>query len=148
MIVRTLALWLVVLSGLLLSTARAERAVVLVTGESCPMESLSMLDVRKAFLGWNVRFEGHVVHALRLNTDNELKQIFLQSVVAMSERTYERRLASQALKYGTPRPREYGTVEQLAAEIARSDCAIGYMWREDAEAIPAIKSIRVLWQSD
>ena len=136
------------LLGLCAGPAGAERVVVLVTSQSCAMTSISMLDVRKAYLGVTIRFGGRNIRAFRLNNDRQLNQVFFQSVVAMSERTYERRLVSLALKYGAPRPKEYSSVESLVNAITRSECGIGYMWSDDADNATGIKSIRVLWQGE
>ena len=80
----------------------ADRAVVLITGKSCAMNSISTLDIRKAYLGIGVSYNHINIRAFRLKNDTQLNQIFFQSVVAMSETTYERRLLQSLLKYGRP----------------------------------------------
>jgi len=70
----------------------ADRAVVLVTSRDCAMDTIIALDIRKAYLGIVVSYEGHVIRPFRLSNDEQLNQIFFQYVVAMSEKTYERRL--------------------------------------------------------
>ena len=138
----------VVMTCLLAGTASAERSVMLVTNDSCAMQTLSMLNIRKAYFGIAVRYEGRSIRAFRLNNDDVLNQVFLQSVVAMSEKSYERRLLSLLLKYGTPRPQEFDDVGALTAALGRSDCGIAYMWSTDAMSTPGVRSIRLLWQGD
>ena len=75
-------------------------------------------------------------------------RIFYQTVVAMSQKSYERRLLSMLLKYGTPRPQEFDDVDKMVAAISHSDCGIAYMWSDDAASHDAVKSIRLLWQGD
>jgi len=141
-----------VLAGLaacvLTNTARAERSVMLITADSCPIDTLSMLEVRKAYFGLAASYEEHSIRAFRLRGDNELNRIFLQTVVAMSERSYERRLRSMLLKFGTPRPREFDDIDQLLPVLGRTDCGIAYLWSADAEAANGIKVLRLLWQGD
>lgn len=132
--------------SLIAGSALAQRAVVLVTGNDCAMEQINMLDIRKAYFGITVSYEGNNIRAMRLNNDDSLNRVFFQTVVAMSERLYERRLLSIALKYGTPRPSEYRSVPRLVEGITSSQCAIAYMWREDAEAYSSLKTVRLLWQ--
>jgi hypothetical protein len=139
---------LALLACVLADSASAERSVVLVTSESCPMQTMGMLDIRKAFLGIVVSYEGHSIQAFRQNNDDMLSRIFYQSVVAMSEKSYERRLLSMLLKYGTPRPREFDDVHALADALRLTYCGIAYMWAEDAESSTGVKSIRLLWQGD
>ena len=124
------------------------RVAVLVTSSSCAMNEISALDIRKTYLGFGASFEGHSIRAYRLNGDDQLDQIFFQSVVAMSEKTYERRLLLQLLKYGRPRPREFDSVESLVSALDEVPCSIAYMWQSDQEGTTGIKVIRILWQEN
>jgi hypothetical protein len=126
----------------------AERVVVLVTSNDCQMETISALDIRKAYFGIGVSYQGRAVRALRLKGDEQLKQIFFQSVVAMSEKTYERRLLLQLLKYGRPRPREFESAGDLTAALNEEPCSIAYMWRLEVNKHAGIKAIKVLWQEN
>ena len=126
--------------------AAAEQQLVLVTADSCPSDEMSMLDVRKAYLGIGVELQDRQVRAYRLIRDERIERIFFQNVVAMSQITYERRMLSLMLKYGTPRPREFTTSDALADALQKQECGIGYMWREHAISYPSLKVIMVLWQ--
>lgn len=148
MISRLVLLTLVALTCMLAGSARAERSVVLVTHEGCAMETISMLDIRKAYFGIAVSYQGHLVRAFRLDSDVDLSRVFFQTVVAMSEKSYERRLLSMLLKYGTPRPPEFEDVAALVAALRRSDCGIAYLWLDDVTSEKSLKSIRLLWQGD
>ena len=103
---------------------------------------------RKAYFGIAVSFQENSVRAFRLNNDEALDQVFYQTVVAISERSYERRLLSMLLKYGTPRPQVFEDVQSLSAALLESKCGIAYMWGKDAESLPGIKHIRLLWQGE
>lgn len=139
---------LVILTCMLSSPVLAERSVVLVTNDECTMESISLLDVRKAYFGIAVSYQGTSVRAFRLNNDDELNSIFLQTVAAMSQRSYEERVRLMLLKYGTPRPREFDSVGALAAALRRYDCSIAYMWLDDLVPETGLRRIRLLWQGD
>lgn len=124
----------------------AEQTVVLVTSKDSPIEALTALEIRKAYFGISVTIGGRSINAIRLRGDKRLNQIFLQSVIAMSDKSYERRLLSMALKYGRPRPREASNVAELVASISTNSPSIGYMWKSDADQDARVKIIRVLWQ--
>jgi hypothetical protein len=128
--------------------ARAERAVVLVTSESCPVAEVSSLDVRKAYLGISVRIDGHWLAPIRLVGDELLESIFYQSIVNMSRKSYERRAISLTLKYGTPRAEKVDSVASAAEAVGRHQCGIVYLWKEDADRLDSIKTVRLLWRGE
>lgn len=131
---------------LLSGAAASADSVVLVTGDQCPVEDISALDVRKAYLGVTVKADGRRLRPILMRGDDRLEDIFYQSVVAMSKKSYERRRLSLALKYGTPRLDEFDDLSAVSQALRSEECAITYMWEHDAEDIPGIKTIRLLWQ--
>jgi len=127
-------------------TSLADVAVVLVTYKDSPIQSISSLDIRKAYLGISVTIDGNTIRALRRRDDERLNQIFLQSVIAMSERSYERRLVSLMLKFGTPRPAVVDDSDELLESLVTIPSSIAYMWKNEAELDPRVRIIGVLWQ--
>ena len=126
--------------------AAAQDAVVLVVGRDSPINEISLLDIRKAYLGISVSLGGDTVRPLRRNDDEQLNQIFMQTVIAMSERSYERRLLSLMLRFGTPRPEETDDRDELDRRLAERPYSIAYMWASEAEADARVKVVRTLWQ--
>lgn len=126
----------------------AERAVVLVTGASCPVEELTSLDVRKAYLGISVSIDGHRLIPMQLVGDELLSSIFYQSVVNMSRKSYERRALSLTLKYGTPRTEKFDSVPEAAEAVTKRHCGIVYLWQKDADRLDGIKTVRLLWRGE
>jgi len=144
--VRVSQFLMITVLALMAATSRAEVAVVLVTDKDSPIESISSLDIRKVYLGISVTVGGSIVRAFRRRDDEHLNQIFLQSVMAMSQRSYERRLLSLVLKFGTPRPVEVDSRDELLESLANHKSSIAYMWKSEAESDSRVKIIRVLWQ--
>jgi hypothetical protein len=139
--------WLLVSAAWLLSgVAASADTVVLVTGENCPVDQISTLDVRKAYLGVSVMADGRRLRPILMRGDEKLESIFYQSVVAMSKKSYERRRLSLALKYGTPRLDEFEELSAVAEALRSEECTIIYVWGHDAENLPGVKTIRLLWQ--
>ncbi len=127
---------------------RGAEQVVLVAGEKSPIENLSPLELRKAYFGIVVRYDNQIIRPFRNSSDSQLNRIFLQSVVAMSERSYERRLFSLTLKSGRPRPKEFTDQDDLVRALRDYPYCISYMWRSDAERLIGIKVIKLLWQEN
>jgi hypothetical protein len=80
--------------------------------------------------------------------DDMLSQIFYQSIVAMSQKSYERRALSMALKFGTPRPVVFDDIETAADAVLQLECSVLYLWKEDADSLDGIRIIKLLWQGD
>ena len=138
---------LLVLAMMLSMTASwADDAVVLVCANDGPIADISSLEIRKAYLGISVTIAGRPVRPMRHRDDDRLNVIFLQSVMAMSQKSYQRRLLSMMLKYGTPRPAEVDDREEMIDTLERNPYAVGYMWKSDAESDPRVRTIKVLWQ--
>ena len=130
------------------TAVRGAEQVVLVVGENSPIENLSSLECRKAYFGIVVRYDNQIIRPFRNSSDSQLSQIFLQSVVAMSERSYERRLFSLTLRTGRPRPEEFTDQDVLVLALRDHPHSISYMWRSDVERSIGIKIIKVLWQAN
>ena len=147
MIRRIRQLILVIVSTLAMQSVWAEdRAVVLVAAVDSPLQSLSMLTIRKVYLGIPVVQGGEYIRAVRRRDDARLNEIFMQVVVAMSDRSYERRLLSLTLKFAAPRPIEVDSLDALTDIITADAARIGYMWEHEAKADARLKILRVLWQ--
>lgn len=136
----------VALLFLLPGTAVAERMVVLLTNEACPISELSFLDIRKAYVGITVIADGKPIRPIRLISDPELDRIFFQTIVAMSEKSYERRALSLTLRFGTPRPEEFSALGEVISALRESTCGVTFLWSNDASAISDTKAIKVLWR--
>lgn len=123
-----------------------DNAVVLVAASDNGLEAIDSLSIRKAYLGVPVQVHGRRVSPIRRKDDARLDEIFMQAVMAMSEKSYERRLLSLSLKFAVPRPVEALDNEQFLKLLTSEPMAISYMWQADAEADSRIRIIRVLWQ--
>jgi hypothetical protein len=131
-----------------MGVAVAEHQAVLVTSSTSPIQEIDSLELRKLFLGFNVTRNGKFVKGLRNTEDDDLNSIFLQSVVAMSEKSYERRNTSLTLRKGIPRPIEYDKSEDLLIALSKNPYSVSYMWKESAVNNPDLKILRVLWEQN
>ena len=136
--------------GILLSLAvvAAERQVVLVASSTSPLHNLYSLELRKIYLGFTVKRNGKIVKGLRYTEDKNLNSIFLQTVVAMSEKSYKNRLLSLTLRQGTPRPARFNNSKDLLYALSVNPYSVSYMWKDDADLLSEVKILRVLWHQN
>ena len=128
-------------------SARADHSLVLIAHIDSPLDDLSSLSIRKLYLGFTVvNDEGDIVHAIVNSSDSSVWEIFLQDVMGMSARSYDRRLLTLTLQSGRSRPEVVNTAEETLDKIDEDKNAVAFVWSEDIEGRNNIKVLRVLWQ--
>jgi hypothetical protein len=133
---------------LLCCGARAFAAdkLVLIVSASSPVATLNSLEIQKLFLGLTVITNGEVLHPLRNESEEFMRQIFYQSIISMSESTYERRVLALTLQQGRTAPPLYRNTKTLLDAVAIDPAAVSYAWAAEVAKDPRIKTIRVLWR--
>jgi hypothetical protein len=134
--------------ALLLSAATpvfaAEELVLIVSARS----SVDQLDsplVRKLFLGLTVTQHGNRLRPVLNEADPEIKELFLQNIVSMSDSTYDRYVLRLSLLQGRTQPTVYRSNAELIHAVAADPRVVGYVWARDVAHDPRIKILRVLW---
>jgi len=138
-----LALLLLCCSVLSVS-ARGDR-VVLIVNAGGPATALDAIDIKRLFLGIPVERSGITLRSMVNNSDERIKQVFLQYVVSMSETAYQRRLLMLALAQGRSMPPVYSDNAQLLAAVAANSSAVSYAWESAALRNPRVRILRELW---
>ena len=123
----------------------ADREVVLVVSAESSVLQLDAIEIQKLFLGFPVLRENRTLHPVRNLSDDRLSDVFLQHIVAMSQSAYDRRILTQVLQQGRPRPAEVKTPAQVIQTLASDPFAVSYMWLRDVPATPRMRILRVLW---
>jgi hypothetical protein len=136
---------LLLLFGMVLPAVGAGDRVVLIVNAAGPAAALDAIDIKRLFLGIPVERGEITLHALRNDSDERLKQVFLQYVVSMSETAYQRRLLMLALEQGRSMPPAYADGAQLLAAVAANSGAVSYAWESAALRNPRLRILRTLW---
>lgn len=123
----------------------ADREVVLVVSAQSSVRQLDPIEIQKLFLGYPVLRDNHALHPVRNLSDDQLSKVFLQHIVAMSESAYDRRILTQVLQQGRPRPLEVKSAAQVVDSLVADRYAVSYMWLTDVPANPRMRVLRVLW---
>ncbi|HWG69489.1 MAG TPA: hypothetical protein VN692_08750 [Steroidobacteraceae bacterium] len=122
----------------------ADELVLIVSADS-KVEQLDSHEVRKLFLGLTVIHNGDRLRPVLNETDDRVKEIFLQNVVSMSETTYDRSVLRLALIQGQVKPTAYKDIALLKKAVMADATAVSYAWEKDVVHDPRIKILRVLW---
>lgn len=141
--------FLLVIFGLLEvpTSLHAEESLVLIAHKDCPVNQLGSLDIRKLYLGFVVTDEQkQPIRAISNDSDAHQWSVFLQGVMGMSEKAYERRLLTLTLQSGRTRPRVITDLELLLQTVETEPNAVAFVWQRDLEGHNDLKVVRVLWQ--
>jgi hypothetical protein len=136
------------LAGLLLCCglrAHAADRLVLIVSARSQVDSLNSLEIQKLFLGLTVVSNGVVLHPLRNESDELMRQIFFQSIISMSEPSYDRRVLALTLQQGRTGPPLFHDEKALIESVGADPAAVSFAWAADVARNPRVKVLRVLW---
>lgn len=119
--------------------------LVLVTHQSSPVATLSAGEVRRVFMGLTVSIPQGPIRPIINASSDSLRTAFLQHVVGLSEQMYRRRRLSLELQQGVIRPLAVPDQKQLVDRLRGSPTGISFMWRRDAQLVPDLRVLRVIW---
>jgi len=138
----TLALWLFVAGS---AVAQTPGDLVLVTHQSSPISALSAGEMRRVFMGLTVSVPQGPVRPIINASSDSLRTAFLQHVVGLSERMYQRRRLSLELQQGVTRPQSVSDPKQLVERLRGTPTGISFMWRSDALRLQELRILKVIW---
>src|SRR5258708_10101610 len=124
----------------------SERAVVLVVSVASPVERLDSIEVRKLFLDFPVILGNRSLHPVNNFSDPQLRDAFLQNVVAMTQGVYDRRILSQVNNQGRPLPLELKSLNTVQRTLEADPLAVSFAWLKDVADNPKLRIVRVLWE--
>ncbi len=137
---------MLVLAPVMSTFAEDNQSLVLVADARSTLPSLTLRELRKAYLGVPVIKNELQVQPLINLTDELLYEIFLQKVMHMSSQSYQRQLVTRFLHAKGNRPPVYRDQKTLFDALAKDPGAITYiMWAEDAKKHTNLKIITMLW---
>ena len=131
----------------IVSGARVAHAdsVVLIVSASSSVQQLGSVELRKAFMGFDVVVAGTSLRAARNRSDARLDKIFFQNVVDLSELVYERQILSRKLQKAATLPVEFADETRLLEAVARDPRLVSYAWATAVAKRSDVRILRILW---
>lgn len=121
------------------------RTMVLVTGVENDFAPLTNKELKRVYLGLPVTRNGEEVTPIRNHSDMLLHEVFLQHIIFMSSRNYERQLTSKTLRSGKKRISEHSSHQELINDMHMSKNGVTYLWEDDALKYPDVIILQRLW---
>jgi len=125
--------------------AFAREELVLIVSTRSDVDQLDLPLVRRLFLGLTVTQYGNRLRPVLNEADPEIKDLFLQNIVSMSDSTYDRYVLRLALLQGRTQPTVYRTNAELINAVAADPAVVGYVWARDVARDARVKILRVVW---
>ena len=120
--------------------------IVLVCINKCEGLELGPMRLRKLFLGMPVKEGQHYLKPLVNVSDKQLENVFYQSIVAMSRKSFQAKTLMQKLRFAFKTPSQFEKQSLLLKHLQKAPASITYMWQHDAEQLESIHIIRTLWK--
>jgi hypothetical protein len=142
MLGRTHAILLLLLCAA--APAFAQQELVLIASAQSKVDQLDPALARRLFLGLTVAENSVRLRPLVNESDAQLKDLFLQHIVSMSDSTYNH-LLRLAIVQGRIKPPVYKSSDELIDAVAADPTVVGYVWIENAVHDPRVRVLRTVW---
>jgi hypothetical protein len=123
----------------------ASEELVLIVSTRSDVDQLDSPLVRRLFLGLTVTQHGNHLRPVLNEADPEIKELFLQTIVSMSDSTYDRYVLRLALLQGRTQPTVYRNNAELINAVAADPTVVGYVWARDVAHDPRVRILRIVW---
>lgn len=142
---RLITIWVLsVLWGIATPSPALARELVLVGASPINYPVFSLFEVRKIFLGYPVKRQEAVINGIINYTDEKAYQVFLQKLIHLSAKNYERRLLSKTFRTGAPTVSKSDTLSDLKSKLLSDKTKVSVLWRDQLESNDGLIVIQLL----
>jgi len=125
-----------------------ELRLLLITRAEYKPLPLDKNELRRLFLGMPVYRSGEKLIPLINKSEELCYQVFLQSVVGLSQKRYERSLVSGLYRQGVIAPVVYEDKKDLLKDLSKKDRTISVMFDQGEGKEKAFNVVQEIWISD
>ena len=133
------SVFLTLFTFFLWATRSEARDIAIIVHHDLNIESLSLEDVRKIYLGGTQFIEEKRLKPVDQNESEEIRPIFLQEVLRMSKSDYTKFWLHLVLQGGSNVPILRENSAAVVETIRRLKGAIGYVWADEALEVKGMK---------
>jgi len=125
------------------STSIENTDLVIVTSNNSTFTTIKSKDIRRLYLGLKNRKNSSPILPVRNYSDEKLHEVFLQKVMFMSSRTYERQLNLRTIRKGLKPPLQLSSNQTLIQALIANKNTITYMWVNQVHDLSDIRIVKV-----
>ena len=131
---------------LTINIAYAEDAsgVVIITNKSSQVESLSLLEIRRLYLGFSIN-NNYVGNPVINRTNEKLYANFLKNVMHMTEEGYKRKIVRRVFRYGSDYVAELHSLDAINQHLKENANDVVFVESKDVSHMDDVKIVMRLW---
>lgn len=118
---------------------------VLVAAESSPVKKISVLEIRRIYLGLSSSQDSVIRNPVINLSDHKTYKAFLKKVMHMTENGYQRKLIKRIFRQGGEKISEVGNITDLVSHLENNRYDVSFMDEDTAKKTKGIKVIQALW---
>jgi len=118
---------------------------VLVVWESSQVQKISVIEIRRIYLGLPSSKESLIKKPVINSSDLEVYKIFLKNIMHMTEKGYRRKIVKRIFRQGGEKVKEVKDLAKLINHLKKNVNDISFMDQETAKKTKGIKVVQVLW---
>ena len=122
-----------------------EGECVLVTSRDSQVTPVSMIEIRRLYLGLPASEENHIASPVLNISERETYLHFLKNIMHMTEDGYRRKLIKRTFRMGSKKINEIDSVDRLIEYLSENPGDISFMRKETALNNERIRIVQKLW---
>jgi len=142
---KIISIWVPIISLFFNSAFAMKVSGVLVASEDSQVQKVSIIEVRKIFIGLPASESSKIHQPVINNSDKQVYQIFLRKVLRMTDKGYKRKLIKRIFRQGSEKIKSLNKKDKLVQYLRDNPNDVSFMLKENAEKIKGIKVIQQLW---
>jgi hypothetical protein len=142
---RTLVLLLMLCGSFTASKVCASESGVLVAAQDSPVEKISLLEIRRIYLGLEPTVDSRINQPVMNLTDPLLYRAFLRNVMHMTESGFRRKTVKRIFRQGGEKVAQIKSNSMLIEHLKNNKNDVTFMDLKTAQQSTEIKVVQVLW---
>ncbi len=118
---------------------------VLVASESSQVKEISILEIRRIYLGLPSASESNIKAPVINLSNQDVYKAFLKNIMHMTEKGYKRKIVKRIFRQGGKKVKEIDDVDELVKYLEENTNHVSFMDEETAKKFKGIKVVQVLW---
>lgn len=127
------------------SVFASDHKAVLVCSNNSNLNSLSMTDIRRIYLGLPPISNNTSINPVLNLSNKDVYEDFLKNIMHMTEDSYRRKMIKRVFRRGTTQIIEVNSIKELVTHLENNPTDISFLSEKTAEETNGIKVIQRLW---